>query len=103
MYFNPRPSLTDADIEKAQPSDSNRKLYDERGLYLLIKTTGGKLWRLKYEYAAVEQSITLGVYPALSLDDARAMCNQHHDDITRGIDPALKRKARKQLDTSKLV
>ncbi|HEX5670109.1 MAG TPA: Arm DNA-binding domain-containing protein [Sulfuricurvum sp.] len=95
--------ITEADIANSQPSSSNRKLYDARGLYLLIKTTGKKLWRLKYVYATVEQSVTLGAYPALSLDDARAMCNQHHNDIARGIDPALKRRATKQLDTSKLV
>ncbi|MCL4430897.1 MAG: Arm DNA-binding domain-containing protein [Epsilonproteobacteria bacterium] len=88
--------LTEADIQNAQPHDSNRKLYDENGLYLLIKTTGGKLWRLKYEYAGVEQSVTFGTYPALSLTQAREICNQHHVDISLGIDPSLKRKALKQ-------
>lgn len=89
--------LTDADIENAQPSDTNRKLYDENGLYLLIKTTGGKLWRLKYQYAGIEQRVTFGTYPELSLTEAREICNQHHADISLGIDPSLKRKALKQL------
>ncbi len=95
MYANTTYSLTDADIVNAHPSSSNRKLYDINGLYLLIKTTGGKLWRFKYEYNGVEQSVTFGTYPALSLIDARAMCEQHHADIAKGIDPSLKRKALK--------
>lgn len=96
MYVNTTQSLTDSDIANAQPSSSNRKLHDENGLYLLIKTTGGKLWRLKYTYAGIEQSVTLGTYPALSLSDARAICVQHHADIEQGIDPSHKRKALKQ-------
>ncbi|MFA6189084.1 MAG: Arm DNA-binding domain-containing protein [Sulfuricurvum sp.] len=103
MYLNTTLPLTDADIVNAQPSDTNRKLYDKKGLYLLIKTTGGKLWRLKYEYAGVEQSVTFGTYPALSLSDARTMCTQHHDDIAQGIDPALNRKSRKHAEASKLL
>ncbi|MDP3266356.1 MAG: Arm DNA-binding domain-containing protein [Sulfuricurvum sp.] len=97
MYLNTTQPLTDADIEDAQPSDSNYKLYDERGLYLLIKTTGAKLWRLKYHYEGVERSVTFGTYPVLSLSDARAICDQHHTDIAQGIDPSLKRKAIKQI------
>lgn len=96
MYVNTTKPLTDTDIEAALPSDTNRKLYDENGLYLLIKTTGGKLWRLKYVYAGVEQSVTFGTYPALSLTQAREICNQHHADIAIGIDPSLKRKVLKQ-------
>lgn len=91
---------TDEEIANAKPSDTNRKLYDENGLYLLIKTTGAKLWRLKYHYAGVEQSVTLGSYPALSLTEARQICDQHHADISAGVDPSLKRKAIKKLKPS---
>ena len=100
MHSNTTTALTDADIEDAKPSDTNRKLYDENGLYLLIKTTGGKLWRLKYIYEGVERSVTFGTYPKLSLSDARAMCDQHHKDLAQGIDPSLKRKAIKQRKLS---
>lgn len=99
MHTNTTIPLTDADIEDAKPSHSNRKLYDENGLYLLIKTTGGKLWRLKYSYAGVEQSVTLGTYPQLSLMEAREICNQHHADLSLGVDPSLKRKAIKKHNT----
>jgi len=88
--------LTDTDIVNAKPAETNRKLYDENGLYILIKTTGGKLWRLKYVYAGIEQSVTFGTYPALSLIDARAICAQHHADIALGVDPSHKRKVLKK-------
>jgi hypothetical protein len=97
MYTNTSSTLTDTDIANTQPSDCNRKLYDKNGLYLLIKTTGGKLWRLKYTYEGIERSVTFGTYPELSLNEARIICNQHHADIDLGIDPSLKRKAIKQL------
>ena len=97
MYLNTTQPLTDSDIANAQPADSNRKLYDKRGLYLLIKTTGAKLWRFMYHYNGVERRVTFGTYPTLSLSDARAICDQHHADIAQGIDPSLKRKAIKQL------
>lgn len=96
--------LTDTDIADAKPSDTNRKLYDQNGLYILIKTTGGKLWRLKYSYAHKEQSVTLGTYPELSVSDARDICEQHHRDIQQGIDPSINRKnTKKSTKSSKLL
>ena len=89
--------LTETEIQNAKPSDTNIKLIDREGLYLLIKTTGGKLWRLTYEYKGVQKSVTLGTYPRLSLSEARTMCYQHHCDIAHGIDPSYKRKEIKQL------
>ncbi|MDP1784938.1 MAG: integrase arm-type DNA-binding domain-containing protein [Sulfuricurvum sp.] len=91
------PLLTDTEVQNAVPSDTNIKLYDRQGLYLLIKTTGGKLWRLKYRYEGIERSVTLGMYPKLSLNDARTMAEQFHSDIADDIDPALRRKERKHL------
>lgn len=91
--------MTDADIEHAKPSEKNYALFDQNGLYLLIKTSGGKLWRLKYTFDAQERSVTFGMYPVLSISQARAMCDQHHADIAMGIDPSLKRKALKQLNS----
>ena len=103
MYIESSHLLTDTDIENEKPSHSNRMLYDERGLYLLIKTTGKKLWRLKYVYEGLERSVTFGTYPELSLTDARAMCAQHHSDIEQGIDPSINRKSIKNTLSSKFL
>ena len=103
MYIEPAHPLTDADIANTKPSDTNRKLYDKNGLYLLIKTTGGKLWRLKYVFEEIERSVTFGTYPELSLGDARVICEQHHRDIQQGIYPSFNRKSSKNAISSKLL
>jgi len=46
-------TLTDTAIRQAKPADKARKLFDGRGLYLLILATGGKYWRLKYRFVSV--------------------------------------------------
>jgi hypothetical protein len=95
--------LIDAEIRNTKPADTNVKLIDTKGLYLLIKTTGGKLWRLKYQYDGIKKSVTLGTYPSLSLSEARAVCDQHHMDIANGIDPSLRRKEKIAKEKTRLA
>ena len=64
--------LTDTSIRQARPGVSNYKLSDALGLFLLIQANGGRYWRLKYRYAGKEKLLALGVYPEVSLRDARA-------------------------------
>lgn len=64
--------LTDATIRTAKPSTKPVRMFDGGGLYLEISPAGGKLWRLKYRYAGKERRLALGVYPDVSLKDARA-------------------------------
>ena len=47
------------------------KLYDERGLYLLVRKSGGKLWRFDYRFDSIRKSLALGAYPDISLAQAR--------------------------------
>ena len=63
--------LTDAAIRNAKPGEKPTRLFDERGLYLELSPTGGKWWRLKYRFARKEKRLSLGVYPDVSLKDAR--------------------------------
>ena len=42
------PALTEARIRAAKPKDKPYKVFDERGLFLLVTPTGGRLWRLRY-------------------------------------------------------
>jgi Arm DNA-binding domain len=65
--------LTDARIRAAKPLKKPFKLRDSRGLVLLIKPNGSRLWRLRYEFDGVEKGLSLGIYPEVSLKDgARA-------------------------------
>ncbi len=52
--------LTDTAIKKAKPEAKQRKLYDERGLFLLISPKGGKWWRFKYLFDGKEKLLSLG-------------------------------------------
>lgn len=68
-------SLSDSAIRAAKPGDKDRKLTDEKGLYLLGRPTGSKLWRLKYRYGGQEKKLVLGSYPEIRLKEARLSTN----------------------------
>jgi len=57
---------------KAKPRDKAYKLTDERGLYLLVSPKGGRYWRMNYRFADKFRTIAFGVFPDVSLADARA-------------------------------
>jgi hypothetical protein len=68
-------------------------LYVERGLFMLVTTAGGPLWRFKYRVGGVEKLLTLGAYPDVSLKRAREKRDDARRALTDGIDPAAKRRA----------
>ncbi len=87
--------LTDTAIRNAKPADKTRKLYDERGLYLEVSKNGGKWWRLKYRFNGKEKRLSLGVYPDISLKDARDRRDDARKLLANAIDPSEHRKAKK--------
>lgn len=87
--------LTDTAIRSAKPGEKAVKLFDERGLYLEISPTGGKWWRLKYRFDGKEKRLSLGVYPDVSLKDARERRDEARKLLANGIDPSENRKAQK--------
>ncbi|HAJ74945.1 MAG TPA: integrase [Gammaproteobacteria bacterium] len=88
-------ALTDPKIKQAKPKDKDYKLGDSRGLYLLVTKTGAKYWRLKYRFLNKEKVLALGVYPTVTLKQARKACDTAKDQLEKGIDPAQARKAKK--------
>lgn len=85
--------LSDTAIRTAKPTDKPRKLADERGLFLLIRPNGSKLWRLKYRLAGKEQLLSLGTYPEVGLKSAREQRDMIRAQLAIGIDPSAARKA----------
>ena len=85
--------LTDATIRNAKPGDKPRRLFDGGGLYLEVTPAGGKGWRLKYRFAGKEKRISLGVYPAVGLREARARRDGARKQLAAGVDPSAARKA----------
>lgn len=64
-------ALTDIKVKTAKPKDKPYKLADGGGMYLLINTNGSKYWRMKYRFAGKEKMLSIGVYPDVTLADAR--------------------------------
>lgn len=87
--------LTDKTIKNAKPSDKPRRLFDGGGLHLLINPDGSKYWRLKYLLHGKEKRIGLGVYPDVSLAEARKQASEERRKLKDGNDPAAERKAAK--------
>ncbi len=88
-------SLTDTAIRKAKPRDKPYKLYDERGLFLLVNLKGGKWWRFKYRFDGKEKQLSLGVYPDVGLKDARELRDDARKQVAAGINPSENRKAKR--------
>ncbi len=85
--------LSDISIRAAKHGDKPIKLSDERGLFLLLQPSGGKLWRLKYRFEGSEKKLSLGRYPDVSLKDARKRRDEARALLAAGIDPGEQRRA----------
>jgi integrase len=72
------------------------RVTDERGLYLEVTPKGGKRWRFKYRFGGKEKLLSLGIYPDVSLKEARNRRDDHRKQVADGIDPSDIRKAEKQ-------
>ncbi|GAB6045120.1 tyrosine-type recombinase/integrase [Caminibacter profundus] len=94
--------LTDTKIKRAKPKDKMYKLFDGDGLYLEIKPTGRKVWRIKYRLFGKERTYTVGDYPAVTLSQARAITREVKQKVLDGIDPVAERQAKKELKEEKL-
>lgn len=85
--------LTDIAVRNIKPDNSKTlRLKDDRGLYLEVSPAGGKWWRLRYWMAGKENRLSLGVYPDVSLKDARERRDEARRLIANGIDPSQVRK-----------
>ena len=70
-----------------------RKLHDGGGLYLWIYLDGRKYWRIRYWQAEKEKSLSVGVYPKVSLSDARKKRDDMRKQLDSDLDPSAERKA----------
>lgn len=94
-------ALTDASIRTAKPADKPIKLADEKGLFLLIHPNGSKYWRQKYRYGGKEKMLAHGVYPDVTLKDARDRRDEARKLLANGIDPGENKKAAKAAITER--
>jgi integrase len=98
-------ALTDIKVKSAKggitpagkTTTKRYKMGDSRGLYLEVAPNGGKWWRLKYRFDGKEKRLSLGVYPDVSLKVARDRREGLRKKIADGVDPAVIRKAEKEI------
>ncbi|VFM97267.1 MAG: protein of unknown function (DUF4102) [Candidatus Kentron sp. G] len=95
-------SLTDTEIRNAKPRTKDYRLSDGEGLAILVGTKGQKWWRFRYFYRGTEKMLSLGVYPKVTLSNARKRRNEARELLEKEINPSENRKAQKatQADRS---
>lgn len=84
--------LTELQCKNFQPQDKSYKKFDSGGMFLLIKPNGNKYWHLKYKYAGKEKLMSLGVYPGVSLKEARKKRDELKVKISENVDPIQEKK-----------
>ncbi|MDE2042044.1 MAG: DUF4102 domain-containing protein, partial [Alphaproteobacteria bacterium] len=87
--------LTDMAVRKAIGKPKSYKMADGGGLYLFVTPAGQRYWRMDYRFADKRSTIALGVYPAVTLVEARSKRTEVKKQIADGISPAAHRKMAK--------
>ena len=84
--------LTESVIKDAKPGAKQFKLSDGGGLYLLVHSNGSKYWRFDFRFEGKQKSSSLGVWPEVSLTEARFRRNEAKLKIKEGINPIQEKK-----------
>ena len=88
-------ALTELEVKKSKATDKPVKLTDGGGLFLLVQPNGAKYWRLAYRYGGKQKTLALGVYPDISLSDARERRETARKVLANDVDPSAVKKAQK--------
>ncbi|MEB7340659.1 integrase domain-containing protein [Escherichia coli] len=83
--------LTNTEVLRAKALEKDLTLHDGEGLFLIVKTSGKKLWRFRYQRPATKKRTMMGIgaFPALSLADARRLRADYLALLANGIDPQV--------------
>ncbi|WP_245978774.1 tyrosine-type recombinase/integrase [Aurantiacibacter xanthus] len=79
-------------IRNAKPRSKPYKLGDTPGLLLLVKPTGGKLWRFKYRIFGKEKALAIGIYPGVGLAEARRRRDDARTLLANGKEPSVEKR-----------
>lgn len=82
------PNITDSAARNAKPKEKAYRIKDEHGLYLEVRPSGMKSWRLRYYSNGKEGIMTLGEYPLLSCKEARLKRDEIHRKLMDGASPS---------------
>jgi hypothetical protein len=96
-------ALTDAKIRAAKPDEKPYKLADSGNMFLLVHPNGSRYWRLRYRFLGKEKTLALGVYPDISLSEAREKRDSARKQIVKVLTPANKSEQRSLYPISPIL
>lgn len=101
-------ALTDTKVRAAKPEEKAYTLTDSDGLFLYIHPNGSKYWRFRFRFGGKQHLMAFGVYPEISLADARERRDAARKQVALGIDPRelkkeLKEEQQKEFNTFEKV
>lgn len=88
--------LTDPIIKAVKPKEKPYSLPDGHGLVLLVQPSGAKWWRYRYRFNTTAKMLSMGVYPEVTLKEARNQQARFRELLSQGIDPSQYRQEQKQ-------
>jgi integrase len=88
----PTNTLTDARCKAVKPTDKPQKLFDGQGMFLFVSPTGAKVWRMAYRLNGKPQTLVIGPYPSVTLQEARQKRDEVKAVLRAGQDPNRKDK-----------
>ncbi len=86
--------LTELAVKEARPTTRQFKLSDGGGLYLLVHSNGSKYWRFDFRFDGKQKSSSLGVWPEVTLTQARLKRNEAKRKISEGVNPIEEKKGK---------
>lgn len=89
--------LTDREVRNAKPESTMYRMADGNSLFLQIDPKGGKYWRFMYRYAKKQKTLALGIYPEVSIAEARNKTLTARKTLAAGIDPSVQKQEDKRL------
>ena len=95
MTANQINKLRDITIKNAKPREKPYPLSDGQSLYIEIMPNGAKYWRLRYRFAGKQKRIAFGVYPEVSIKEARDKASKARQLLRDGLDPSDVKRERK--------
>lgn len=93
-HQNSRPKIQTKRVPNdGEPRRYARKIFDGRGLYMLVMPSGSRYWRYNYRFEGKLKTIALGIYPDVALEQARARHQVARSLLAEGIDPSARKRA----------
>ena len=85
-------SLTHIQISNAKPKEKAYKLADADALYLVVRPSGAKVWRMNYRYLDRQKTLYFGSWPDVGIASARELRDEARKKLVAGLDPAAEKK-----------